>query len=80
MGKRKRDSKPQVDPAKLEKLIGRLERGELSDTDRQEVLRLLHVYLDLREKLSGSAPSVTQLRSFLGRRLKGPASSDDPES
>lgn len=35
MGKKKRNADLQVDPAKLEDLVARLERGELSDADRQ---------------------------------------------
>jgi hypothetical protein len=81
VGKKKRkDAEPLLDPARLEKLQQRLARGELSDADREEVVRLLTLYIDLREKLAGSVPSVKQLRSSLGRRLKGPVSSGDPDA
>lgn len=78
---RKRDAKPLLDPARLEELEQRLASGELSDADREEVVRLLHLYIDLRQKLAGSFPSVKQLRGFLGRRRrKGPDSSEDPDA
>jgi len=76
VGKNK-NAEPRLDPAKIEALAQRLERGELSEEDRLEVVRLLQVYLDLREKLAGSVPSVKNLRSFLSRRLKpSPAARD----
>jgi hypothetical protein len=75
------NAEPRLDPAKIEALLQRLERGELSEEDRLEVVRLLQVYLDLREKLAGSVPSVKKLRGFLSRRLKAtPASRDAPAS
>lgn len=77
MGRNKK-ADPRLDPAKLEALLQRLERGELSEQDRLEVVRLLNLFLQLRDTLAGSVPSLTRLRSLLSGRTKDAPSSTDP--